>query len=307
MTVSEASVAAAMPGTDRPPVRVAVAQLFILLMVTVGVFEAELRLAVQEFVTGGEWCHGLVAPVLILLLVWQRREALALARTRGSGWGLVLLLGGLGFFALNLWPVSYAYTRALAFVPAVAGLVVATCGWRILRWCGPMLLILVLSLPLGARQTAALIVRPEMYAIAAAEMVLKQLPGVTVARDSVDLDFKRGSEQGTVALGEPRRGASLVVTYLVVGTCVIFAQPRSLGQTVFLGLVAGPLALLCSFLRLVLWGLANIYVTSDPGSAVPRALSAVGSLLVAYLVFALASGIVRRLTLPAYEADDAES
>jgi exosortase len=307
MTVAETSVRAVSPDSARPPLRVAVAQMLILLALTAVVFEQELRLAVQDYTTGGEWCHGLVAPLLIVLLVWQRRTELAAARTRGSSWGLVLLLAGFALFSLNIWPVSYAYPRALAFVPAVAGIVAVTCGRRILRRCGPMLLILLLSLPLGARQTAALIVRPETYAIAAAESVLKQLPGVTVARDAVDLDFKRGPVQGTVALGEPRRGASLVVTFLVVGVCVVFAQVRTIGQTVFFVVFAGPVALGCSFLRLMLWALANIYVTPDPTSVVPRAASAVGALLAAYLTFALASGVVGRLTVAADQADEAES
>ncbi len=305
MTVGETSVGAGLPLADRPPLRVAIAQLLILLVLAGAVFKAELHLSVLGFVTTGEWCHGLVAPLLILLLVWQRRHVLAAARTHGSGWGLALLVAGLVLFALNIWPVSYGYTRAVAFVPAVAGIVAATCGWRVLSWCGPMLLVLLLSIPLGPRQTAALIVRPETYTIAAAEAVLKQLPGVAVARDGVDLDFKRGSQAGTVALGEPQRGAALLVTYLVVGTCVVFAQRRPFWQTAVLGVVAGPIALLCNLLRLLLWGLTNIYVTSDPTSAIPRAVAAVGSLLGAYVAFALVAAVVGRLTIAEEEADDA--
>ena len=76
-----------------------------------------------------------------------------------------------------------------------------------------------------------------------------------------------------MALGEPRRGASLLVTYLVVGVCTVFTALRPTWQVAVLALLAGPIALLCNLLRFLCWGGIAIYMDFDAVSPWPRAMS----------------------------------
>lgn len=278
-----------------PRGRIVVVRLLILLGLAAWVFWPELRVTVDAIFASGDWSHSLAAPLLILLLVYQRRQRLAEALTSGSVWGIVVLALGLAMLAANLWPLDFTYLRLVALVPVCAGAVLATGGWRVLRWCLPMLLVLWLSLPIGARQYATLTIRPETYTLAATRLILDALPGVVVTQSGPDLDFARGEHRGTVALGEPRRGAALVVTYIMLGVCVAFARVRPAWQVVVLALLAGPIALLCNLVRLVGWGLLNIYARLPVESPWPRILASGCALLLAFGSFAVAAWVLAHL------------
>ena len=277
-------------------------RLLVLGLLAIAALWPEVRQSVRMMLEDGDWVHGLIAPLAILLLVYGRRRALSDALTSGSVWGIVLLIGGLAFCAVNIWPLQYGLLRRLALVPIWAGLVLASCGWRVLWLSVPMLLLLGLSIPVGPRLQAALIIRPETHALTAVHKVLDALPGVEVARTGPDLDFTTPDKTGTVALGQPRRGASLIPAYLTIGVFIAGVRVRPFWQLVVIALVAAPVALLCSVARLIGWGLLEIYGDPDPLRAGPRILTAAFSLLLAYASF----GVICRL-LSAFEANEEES
>ncbi len=282
----------------------ALLKVLVLLALAAWMFWPELGQMARAGLESSDWAHTLATPLLILLLVLRRRRVLAAGVTRGSVWGLVLMLLGLGLYAICTWPYDYGYPRHFALVPVAAGIVLAGAGWRVLERCLPMVLLLWLSIPIGPRIWAALIIRPETYTLKAACFVLDQLPGVNVRLDGPDLDFVRGPQVGTVAAGEPRREAALLLTYAVVGVFVTFARVRPLWQVLLLALLAVPVVLLCNLFRIIVWGLINIYVDSDPVSALPRAVATLAALLLAYGLFAAACGILGRVVIESDEADE---
>jgi exosortase len=275
--------------------RVALVKVLILLGLFVWAFWSELRHVARAAIGNSDWAHGLVVPVAILILALRRRSALAAVLTRGSVWGVLLLLFGLGLHAVFIWPCSYSYPRQAVIVAVVAGIVLAICGWRVLKLCLPMLLLFLLSIPVSPRAYAALIIRPETYTLSATRFALDQLPGVDVRRDGPDLSFSRKDQYGTIALGEPRRGASLFTAYVAIGVFVVFARIRPVWQIMLLALAAVPITLLCNFLRIVCWGLIAIYTRPDPVNPVPRAVAATISLLLAYLLFAFGCWVLVRV------------
>lgn len=149
----------------------------------------------------------LAAPVLIFLLWRARRHVLLDHLGRGSIAGVVLIVIALGIFTFSKWPFNYGYPRWLAIVPALAGGVLAVGGWRLFWTALPMLLVFLLAIPIGSRYYAFLIIRPETLTISAAAEVFNALPGVLVQLDGPDFTFFRGDIEGTIALGEPHRGA----------------------------------------------------------------------------------------------------
>ena len=98
--------------------------------------------------------------MVLLGLLYCRRSRLAGHVTAGSVWGIGVIVGGLGFYAFfALWPLNFGYAADIAIVPILAGAVLATCGWRVLKDCLPLLLVVLLSIPLGRRTYASLIIR----------------------------------------------------------------------------------------------------------------------------------------------------
>jgi len=189
-------------------------------------------------------------------------------------------------------------------LPVLAGVVLAVGGWRTLKRCLPMLLLVGLSIPVGQRIYARLIIAPETHTLSATRFVLDQLPGVEVELRGPDFHFTRGQQAGTIALGEPRRGATLAVAFLVIGVFVVFARIRPFWQVALMAMAAGPIVLLCNLLRLLSWGMVTIYGGADPTSAVPRGVAAVVSLAAAYALFALACGILSTLVIETEDDDD---
>jgi exosortase/archaeosortase family protein len=300
-----------MSEDDRPvrgtPSKGTVVKAALVAGLTVWAFWPEITAIVRAASHRSDWAHALVAPFAILYLLHRRRRELAGALAGGSAWGVVLLLGGFGLYAVSTWPFDYAYPRSVAMLPVLAGGVLAAFGWRVLKVSLPMLLLLFLSVPIGARTYASLALRPEAYTLSAARTVLDQLPGVTARRSGPDLSVTtRSGNTRIIALGEPHRGASQLATYVAIGVFVVFARIRPFGQIVLLALGAVPIALLCNFLRVILWGAITIWAGPDPVNPMPRALCAVVSLVCAYVCFALACLVLSWFSAEGSEDDETE-
>jgi hypothetical protein len=261
------------------------------------VFRHELAVIGGRLFTDGEAAHALAAPLLIYVLWRFRREAIASAMGPGSWWGVLLLVAAIGIHVLATWPFNYGYPRQAAIVPAMAGAIWALCGGRVARLCLPMLLIVLLAVPIGYRQYAFLIVRPETMTLSTAESILNMLPGVLVSLEGPDLFYTAGGVAGTIALGDPHRGASLFLAFLTIGVFVTSARIRPWWQIIVLGAAAVPIALLCNLARVLLQGIMTIYSGFGPLSGVPRTASAVLALAMCYGLFVLCALFVQKLVI----------
>jgi hypothetical protein len=169
-----------------------------------------------------------------------------------------------------------------------------------------MLLLIALAIPIGERMYASLVIRPETYTLSASHYVLDRLPGVDVEREGPDLSFSTDAGAGTIALGEYSRGAALLVGYVAVGVFVVFSRIRPLWQVIVMAIVAAPVAVFCNFVRFLVWGGTTIYGSCGPLSAVPRAVSIVVSLALAYLLFVVSCAILDNLVVEVEGEDDDE-
>ncbi|MHC4210991.1 MAG: archaeosortase/exosortase family protein [Planctomycetota bacterium] len=278
--------------------RVAGIQLAVLIGLCLVAFRSELY-ALRAVYDDPDSAHGLAAPVIILVLLISRRRALAEQLSGGSIWGVVLLVCSVGAFSLATWPFNYGYPRRAAIVPAIAGAILAVGGWRVLKLCLPMLLILLIALPTGVRHYAVLIIKPETYTLGAVRATLDMLPGVFVELEGLDLSYFGARGSGTIALGEHHRGAGLLLAYLTLCVFVAFARIRPWWQVVTLGAVAPLIVLLCNYVRLLTWGLVTIYGGAGPLSPVPRLVSSTVGLLLAYALFVLVSVVLSRVLVQA--------
>ena len=275
--------------------RLALIQVLMLTMAALAAFLPEVRSMASLTVTDLESAHALAAPLLILLVFLHRRRLLAESVDRGHWAGLTLVVVGLIILAAASWPFNYGYPRWLALVPVIAGTIVVAAGWRGLRASLPLLLLLLIAIPVGSRFYAFLIIRTETLTMATAAMVLDALPGVMIALDGQDFSYTRGATSGTFALGEPHRGATIFMAYLIVGVYLTFMRVRPLWQIIALAIVSGPILLLCNLTRLVAWGTFAIYRESHPLSQTPRIIATVTALLLAYVLFAGCAWILRNM------------
>lgn len=285
----------------------AVIRLVILLGLFVWMFWPKVSGIMASIPKSSETVQVSVIPLAILLLIFHRRTALAENLTRGSVWGIGLLVFGLALYAANTWPFNYGYICDMAMIPVLAGIVLVTCGWRVLKLALPMLLLTMLAIPIGSSIYARLAIRPETYTIAATAAVLDRLPGVDIVIKGVDLFFCSKQNSGVIALGESFRGVRLLQCFAALGVFVLFSRIRSAWRVLLVAAVSVPIVLFCNFLRFFCWGLLTIYTGAAPGSELPRNCSAICSLLMAYALFAFVSSVRLNLLVEDNDNEDTDT
>ena len=279
--------------------RIALWQTLILAGLCVVAFRTELPYMWRQAISNPEAAHLIALPVLLGIMYYQRRNLLHQHCDRGSTWGLLQILLSLAIFAIATWPFNYGYPRHIALVLAMAGVVLLAGGWPTLRASGPLLLLLLVCLPIGARQFSRLIIAPETYTLTAAHALLNLLPGVFVSLDGPDLSYVSSRGTGAIALGEPHRGASLFMAYTAIGIFVTFLRCRPGWQIVTITIAAIPVAMLCNLTRVLIHALATIMVHANPLNGMPRTAAAIVSILIAYGVYTLLLACLNRITVPA--------
>jgi hypothetical protein len=88
----------------------------------------------------------------------------------------------------------------------------------------------------------------------------------------------------------------------MIGAFITFAKIRPLWQIAVVAVFAGPILLLCNFLRLFMHGVITIYGGFDALSAFPRMAAAAITLVLVYILFAMMLGAVSNVM-----KDEAES
>lgn len=270
----------------RKEITVVLIKLVILFGLTIWAFWPELADLVSRLFKSSETAHVYAASVAILMLLYCHRDAFVKNLTEGSLWGVVLLSIGIAIYAANTWPFTFEYARNLAIVPVLAGVILVMCGWRILWLSLPILILIMISIPIGTRLYATLALRPEKYTIAFTAALLDQLPGIDTIIKGVDLHFISDQTRGVIGLGESNRGARLLLSFVTIGVFVIFSQNRSFWRLTAALIAFVPILLLCNLLRFLCWGLLMIYFDVGATSSLPRNVSTVCSLFMAYSLFA---------------------
>lgn len=276
------------------------AQLFILLVLWVWAFWPHIRRVVQIAFRTSEVAHLLVVPVGIVLLIFLRRKDFG-APSKGSSWGIILLLSGLFVYSLCIWPFHFVFAQEVSTLLVLAGLILSVCGWRYFLQSIPILLFIMTAIPLGSGIFTRLVILPETYTIAACAETLDVLPGIHVAVKGIDIHYTYGQVSGVIGLGESYRGARLFQPIITLGAFIVFSQPRTLWRVLFVSMCAVPILLLCNYIRLLSWCLITVYCKIGIISTWPRFISSAICLLIAYVLWTLACRVKVNLFIEADE------
>lgn len=244
-----------------------------------------------------EWAHTLVCPLAVALLVLRRRDVLAASATRGSAMGIVVVLLGLLAYGACTWPFTYGYLRDLAPTVVLAGVILVAAGWGVLKRCLPVLLLIVVSTPLGPRSYASLTLPIDRGTLALTTHLLDTLPDVSLQLVGESLTFTHAGSTGSIAAGEFHPGCSLLLVPLVIGLLVFFSRVRPWWQVLLVAIAAGPILLLCNILRLLIQAVLTIYLQPDPTARSPQYVSALIVIAAGYALFSLACRVAEGLLL----------
>ncbi len=237
------------------------------------------------------YSHGPLVPVFSLYLLWVRRGLRP--ERAGSGWiGLIPLAvaGVLRFLG------AYAYVswlEAMAFLVAVAGLVMLWGGWTTLRWAWPALAFLVFMVPLPYRVETALGSPLQRLATEASAYALQVfgLPAFGSGNTILLGDFRIGVVDACNGLG-------MSFTFLALSVAVAIMVPRPPMDRMLLIAMAIPIALVLNVARIVATGLLHEFVGPRVADAVYHDLAGWIMLLIGLAILFIECRLLAHLLIP---------
>ncbi|HEX8985909.1 MAG TPA: exosortase/archaeosortase family protein [Bryobacteraceae bacterium] len=131
--------------------------------------------------------HGFFVPLVSAFIAWQRRHELLAAKARPNWWGLAVILWG----AAQLYVATLGaemFLARTAFLISLAGVILLTGGFPILRILAFPLFLLVFMIPIPAIIYNVVTFRLQLLASRLAEVALELL-GVPVLREGNILEL----------------------------------------------------------------------------------------------------------------------
>jgi exosortase len=190
-----------------------------------------------------QYSHGFLVPIFAGVIVWHRRERMALA-LQPSWWGLAVLLIAAG---LRL-AAAYLYFEALdavSLVLALAGLCLLLGGWATLRWMWPAIAFLSFMLPLPYQLEVALAHPLQQLATAASTYCLQTLGFPALAEGNII-----HIDEVKLGVAEACSGLGMLMTFFALATAVAIVMPRRWPDRLVIVVSAVPIALIANIARI---------------------------------------------------------
>jgi exosortase len=195
--------------------------------------------------------HGFFVPLVVGVIVWQRREDLAATEIRPNWWGLLVVLFGAVQMILGVLGVEL-FTARTAFVVTVVGSVWFLGGTRLLRKLVFPLALLLLMVPIPAVVYNQLTFRLQLLASRLADGALEFL-SIPVLREGNVLELTNMKLSVVEACSGIRSLLTLTFLSLVYGC---FFEKR-LWARVVLFLSTIPIAILANGSRVTVTGILS--------------------------------------------------
>lgn len=222
--------------------RIAVAS--VLIIVALGWSYRVSFVYLTHFWADSNYSHGwLIAPIALAIL-WQRRETFS-AAGQGPRWWGVLPLAILLASRYWLYERNEQWIEAATIPMTLAAVVLAICGWGVLRWALPAVIYLFFMLPLPPSLNEVL-AGPLQTMATMGSVALIQASGTPVVAEGNVISI--GTQRLEVA--EACRGLSMLLSFAALIAAMVILTKRPAWERVVLVLSTVPIALLCNVVRI---------------------------------------------------------
>ncbi|MCG8313113.1 MAG: VPLPA-CTERM-specific exosortase XrtD [Pseudomonadales bacterium] len=128
---------------DMPVIIVLIASLLFLIWP----FYDGVEFMVKRWIRKEEYSHGFFLPVIVMYLIWERRNILSVQEYTGSFWGVLLTFFGLVGCLIGELATIYEAIE-YGFVLAIWGIIISVTGLRTFKYLFVPMLILFMMIPL---------------------------------------------------------------------------------------------------------------------------------------------------------------
>ena len=208
------------------------------------------------------WSHGFIIPLFSIYLLYCRYDQLAEARRRPSFLGLVVLVGGLAWMVVSVYPIQNFWLAQLSMVVMLFGLVLFTAGWEVIRltWLPIVYLVLALPIPDSLYNRIAL---PLQNLAASASAAFLTAIGVELKAQASQLMIQSyGGNWYPVTVAEACSGVRSLMAFVALGVALAYLADRPVWQRMVLLALIIPVTVFMNMIRVTIT--CYMYVIDRP-------------------------------------------
>ncbi len=200
---------------------------------------------VHDWGVDDNYSHGYFIPFIAAYMVWQRKEELERVPKKGSPWGLVLVLAGLGQFLLA-WAGSEYFLQGTSMVVVLFGVVLFLWGPKLTKILWVPIAYLALMVPLPAILWNKIAFPMKLFASKVAADVIQAM-GYTVLREGNILTLPNT----VLEVADACSGLRSLTSLLALSAAIAYLATMKSWKKWLLFLAAAPIAVVSNVLRLI--------------------------------------------------------
>jgi exosortase len=216
----------------------------LLLCVLLALYLSILQNLFLQWWTDPDYGHAFFVPLFSAYVLWRQRERLTKIDLDPSNFGLLVILAGIGFLLVGSLGAEL-FTSRLSLLVLLAGIIIFSAGWKLLRAIAFPLMFLIFMIPLPAIIYNQITFPLQMIASRFAAFWL-ELVQVPVLRDGNVLRLSNYSLEVVEACSGIRSLISLMSLAVIYG---YFVEPRRWVRYLLVVLMV-PIAIFSNALRI---------------------------------------------------------
>lgn len=272
--------------------------------VLLALYSPVLKLLVYQWYNDPDYSHGFLVPLLSAYLIWARRDKLREVPRRPSAWGMVIVLGSLGFLFLGSLGAENSLAR-LSFIGCLCGLIVYFAGSALLRAMAFPIAFLLFAIPIPVVIYNEIVFPLQFIASKFATRTLEVLNLFPIMREGNVLILP-GMRLEVV---EACSGIRSLMSLLALAAGYGYVVERSVAVRWFLVLAMVPLAIVSNGMRIMITAIMAHYIGPRAAEGFMHEFSGWVIFVVATILFLLlhSATTYTRKKLGWYDGDKAEA
>lgn len=241
------------------------------------------------------WGHAVCVPIIGLYFLYTNRDELLRQPVQTRWEGLLVMLGGILFYAWAIWPGQNDFFKDFGMVVALFGLVLLLSGWHVMKVAWFPIAFLVCLIPWPSLFYSRL--ASPLQALAASVSVgVLRFTGVDAINTGTKIRMMPFTpDERVLNVAEACAGLRSLMTFITVGAAVAFLSNRPLWQKIFITLTAIPIAIFCNVMRVAGQGLLDYYVSHELSEGFAHQFAGIVMLVPAFFMILLVGWVLDHL------------
>lgn len=217
----------------------------------------------NPFTGEANWSHAVCVPLVGLYYLYVHRESLLKAKLKPALEGLPILIAGPLILLMGISVWQNDFLKDLAIPVTLFGLVLFTCGWRVMKIAWFPIAFLVCAFPWPPLLYSR-IAMPLQEIAAKVAVEVMTLSGATAEKFGTKIIIHTQSPNPRILnVEEACAGMRSLMTFITLGTAMAFLSVRPLWQKLIIVASAVPIAVFCNVIRVSGQGLLDTYWSHD--------------------------------------------